>query len=91
MVKINNIEYRLSTKAGKKLEANVNGKWIAFGNSSYDNYYDKTKLLNGKYDHLDKERRRLYIARASKIRDKDGNLTRNDINSPNYHSIHILW
>jgi len=40
---------------------------------------------------MDKERRRLYLARATKIKDGQGNLTVNDKNSPNHYSIKYLW
>jgi hypothetical protein len=88
---IDNILYMKSEKKGKKLKAYVNKHWIHFGNTNYENYYDKTHLLEGKYNHLDDKRRDNYIKRASKIRDKNGNLTMYDINSSNHHSIKILW
>lgn len=65
-------------------------KRINFGDKKYEHYYDRI----GKYshlNHLDDERRRLYRARASNIRDKNGNLTVNDITSPNHWSYHYLW
>ena len=88
---IDGILYMKSDKPSKKLKAFVNNKWVYFGDVNYDNYYDKTLLLNGKYNHLDDKRRENYLKRASKIRDKNGNLTINDITSPNHHSIKILW
>jgi len=41
--------------------------------------------------HKDKERRKSYLARSAKIRDKNGNLTANDKNSANYYSRRYLW
>jgi hypothetical protein len=91
MVKINGSEYELSDNKNKKLKIKVNNKWVHFGDSRYEHYFDKTKLLNPQFNHLDKERRTKYLSRASKIKDKEGNLTANDPNSPNYHSMRILW
>lgn len=88
---INGLRYFISEKPNKKLKVKVNDKWVHFGNSNYQHYFDKTGLLDNHLNHLDDDRRRRYIARASKIKDKDGNLTADDINSPNYHSINILW
>jgi hypothetical protein len=91
MVKINGIEYQLSEKKNKKLKAYVNGKWVHFGQKGYDHYFDKTSLLPKSENHLDETRRELYLKRASKITNKEGNLTAKDKTSPNWFSIHILW
>jgi len=91
MVKINGIEYQLSEKKNKKLKAYVNGKWVHFGQKGYEHYFDKTGLLPKSENHLDEKRRELYLKRASKITNKDKDLTAKDINSPNYHAIKILW
>lgn len=91
MVIINKLKYELSEKPNKKLKVFYNSKWIHFGDKRYDNYYDKTKLLEGKYDHLDEDRRRRYLSRATKIKDKNGELTYKNKNSPNYYSINLLW
>jgi hypothetical protein len=90
-MKINNIEYQLSEQKNKKLKALVNGKWIHFGQYPYTHYYDKTGLLNKSYNNLDDKKRKSYLARASKIVDSKGKLTKGDINSANYHAIKILW
>jgi len=91
MVLINNIEYQLSDRKNKKLKAFVNGRWIHFGDNRYTNFIDVTGLLDKSYNNNDLYRRLNYLKRASKIRDKNGNITMNDINSPNFHSIRILW
>ena len=91
MVKIENYEYFLSDKKDKKLFTIVNGKKIYFGDSNYQHYYDKTGLLAKSQNHLDEKRKKSYLARASKIKDKAGNLTVNDPTSPNYFSMRILW
>lgn len=85
--------YRIfkSEKPNKKLKVKVNDKWVHFGNSNYQHFFDKTGLLDKDLNHLDNDRRRRYLKRASKIVDGDGNLTLNDKNSPNFWSIRILW
>lgn len=91
MVKIENYEYFISDKSNKKLFTIVNGKKIYFGDSNYQHYYDKTGLLAKSTNHLDEKRKKSYLARASKIKDKLGNLTVNDPTSPNWHALRILW
>lgn len=92
-VKIGNHKYTyyISEKPNKKLKVFVNNKWIHFGAYPYNHYKDRTNLLDVKYNHLDEERRKRYIARASKIRNKEGDLTALNPESPNYHAINILW
>ena len=90
-MKINGIEYQLSEKKNKKLKAYVNEKWIHFGQKGYEHFFDKTGLLPKNLNHQDEKRKELYLKRASKIKDKEGNLTAKDINSANYHAIKILW
>jgi hypothetical protein len=84
-------EYKKSTHKDKKLMVNVNDKWIHFGQKNYEHYFDKTHLLDPKLNHLDKKRREEYLARASGIKNKENKLTKDDITSPNYHAINILW
>lgn len=92
-VKIGNhiYTYYLSDKPSKKLMTIVNGKKIYFGSTLYKNYKDQTSLLDPAFQHFDEKRRKNYIARASKIRDKEGNLTYLNPESANFHAIHILW
>ena len=91
MVLINNIEYQLSERKNKKLKAFVNGRWIHFGDNRYQHFKDITGLLDPSYNHNDLYRRLNYLKRSSKIRDKNGNITMNNINSPNYHAVRIIW
>lgn len=79
-----------SNRKHKKLKVLHDGKWIHFGDSRYEHYKDKTGIWSAK-DHLDPERRRRYLARATKIRDGRGRLTHKDKSSPNYWSINYLW
>jgi len=65
------------------------GRLIHFGARGYEHYFDRF----GKYshlNHLDKERRRLYRLRHSKVRDKYGFAYKNK-ESPAYYSYRYLW
>mgnify|MGYP006281228157 CR=1 FL=1 len=70
-----------STRFNKKLMVKVNGKWIHFGHPAYEDYTD----------HGDKDRRWNYLRRSAHIRNKQGTLTRNDPESPNYWARRVLW
>ena len=59
----------------------ANNKKIHFGNCNYEDF-----LI-----HKDNSRRQNYRKRASSITDKDGKLTYNDKNSPNFWAYHLLW
>ena len=63
---------------------------INFGDKRYDHYYDKTGLLDKKFNHLDKDRRKRYLTRASKIKDFTGFNTVNSPFSPNFYSVRLL-
>ena len=74
------LEY--SNRMNKKYMITLkNGKKIHFGDDRYEDYLT----------HLDRKRRTQYRKRASKIKDKDGNLTYKDKNSANFWSYHLLW
>jgi hypothetical protein len=89
--KIGKYTYFLSDKKNKKLSVIVDGVKIDFGDTNYQNFFDKTSLLDKSYNHLDNERRRLYLLRAKGIKDKEGNLTYLNPLSPNFHSVRVLW
>ena len=57
------------------------GKKVHFGSSKYEDY-----LV-----HKDKDRRDKYLARATKIKNKQGELTHNNPESANYWSTKLLW
>jgi len=65
-------------------------KKIGFGHKDYSHFKDKIGYYKSK-DHNDKERRDRYRARASKIKDKQGNLTYKDKNTSNYWAYNKLW
>jgi len=75
-----------------KIDVTYNGvsKTIHYGDTRYDHYHDRTPL-NLYTDHNDHVRRLNYLKRASKIRNKDGQLTVNDPFSPNRYSVITLW
>ena len=67
-------------------------KTIHYGDKRYQQYEDRTPddeyfILN----HHDLKRRNSYLARASRIRNKNGDLTCNDPFSANRYSIITLW
>ena len=57
------------------------GKKVHFGSSNYPDY-----LI-----HQDKDRRDRYLARAIKIKNKQGELTYTNPESTNYWSVNLLW
>lgn len=68
------------------------GRKIHFGDTRYEQYKDSTGLnLYSHLNHNDPVRRKNYLARAKGIRDKNGNLTYKDPESPNYYSVKYLW
>ena len=86
------MEIKQSTRKNKKYMVKVNDKWIHFGDVRYAQFKDKTPLkLYSALDHKDKKRRENYLKRAHGIRNKHGELTYLDKNSPNYYSVKYLW
>ena len=71
-----------STRKNNKYMATLpGGKKIHFGSSKYPDYTI----------HKDKERRDKYLARATKIKNKQGELTHNNPESANYWSTKLPW
>lgn len=67
-------------------------KWIHFGDVNYQQFRDSTPLkLYKTLDHNDPERRKSYLRRAMGIRDKHGNFTYLNKESPNYYAVNFLW
>ena len=56
-------------------------KLIHFGSSLHQDFTQ----------HKDEKRRKSYLARAKGIKNKKGELTWKDKNTPNYWSVHYLW
>ena len=71
-----------STRKNNKYVATLpGGKKVPFGSPNYPDY-----LI-----HKDKERRDRYLARATKIKNKQGELTYTNPESSNYWSVNLLW
>ena len=71
-----------STRKNNKYVATLSsGKKIHFGSSNYPDY-----LI-----HKDKERKERYLARAKKIKNKQGELTYTNPESANFWSVNLLW
>ena len=90
MVKIGKYEYTKSTKKGKKLMTMVQGRTIHFGDSSMQQFKDRTGIWK-KLDHGDKTRQKSFLARSKGIKLQDGSLAWKNPMSPAYHSVRILW
>jgi hypothetical protein len=84
----------VSTAKNKKYSVYVmkDGKktLIHFGDKKYQHFSDKIGNYS-QLDHNDKERQKSYLARAKGIKNKEGELTWKDKNSPNYWAVRILW
>ena len=90
-------DFKLLTKKAKKLGAESldyskrknnkyvvtlpGGKNLHFGSSQYPDF-----LI-----HKDEERKDRYLARAKKIKNKQGQLTYENPESANYWSVNLLW
>ena len=71
-----------STRKNNKYMATLpSGKKVHFGSSKYEDYLT----------HKDKDRRDKYLARATKIKNKQGELTHTNPESANYWSTKLLW
>ena len=86
-------EFKKSNRKGKKYMVKTpSGKWIHFGASGMEQFKDSTGLgLYSHLNHIDKERRRRYLARAKGIKNKQGKLTWDNPESANYYSVKYLW
>ena len=71
-----------STRKNNKYMATLpGGKKVHFGSPKYPDFTI----------HKDKERRDKYLSRATKIKNKKGELTYTNPESSNYWSVHLLW
>ena len=71
-----------STRKNNKYMATLSsGKKIHFGSSQSPDY-----LI-----HQDEDKKEKYLARATKIKNKQGELTYTNPESANYWSVHLLW
>ena len=67
-------------KNNKYMVTLTSGKKVHFGSPKYEDYFT----------HKDKDRRDKYLARATKIKNKQGELTHNNPESANYWSTKLL-
>jgi len=90
MKKIGKYTYMKSTRKDKKLMVRVGKSLIHFGNPKYQHFKDKTGIWKS-LDHNDEVRRQMYLTRSAGIKDSQGNLTKDNPESANFHSRNILW
>ena len=91
IVKVGRFTYKKSTRPDKKLMVLLkNNKKIHFGSRSMEHFKDKTGIWKSK-DHGDEKRRNSFRARMSGIKLKDGTRAIDDVDSPAYHSLRVLW
>lgn len=85
-------DFQKSNVKGKKYSVKTpSGKTVHFGSTEHQHFKDKALGLYSHLDHRDEKRRQNYLARAKAIKDKQGNLTYKDKESPNYYAIRYLW
>lgn len=86
-------QFKKSTRAGKKYSViTPSGRTIHFGSSQMEHYKDKTGVGAWSHkNHNDATRRKSYLARAKGIKNKNGEYTYKDRESPNYYSVKYLW
>lgn len=68
-------------KTNKYMVVLPGGKVVHFGSPHYEDFTI----------HKDPARREKYLVRAKKIKNKKGELTYKNIESPNYWSVNLLW
>ena len=90
MVKIGEYEYTKSPVKHKKLRVKVGKVTIDFGDSRYQHFKDRTGIWKS-LDHNNDDRRKNYLQRSANIKDKAGNLTKDNPAKANYHARRILW
>ena len=71
-----------STRKNNKYMVTLqDGNKVHFGSPKYEDYTI----------HKDEKRRDKYLARSKKIKNKNGELTYKNIDSPNFWSVNLLW
>jgi len=87
------MKFEKSKEKNKKYAIKTpSGNIVNFGDKRYQHFKDTTGLgLYSKLDHNDKTRQKSYCKRSGGIKDKKGNLTKNDKYSPNALSRKYLW
>jgi hypothetical protein len=94
MVKVGRFDYQKSTRPDKKLmvvvEKGGKKKTVHFGARSMEHFKDRSGIWKSK-DHGDAQRRKNFRSRMGGIKKKDGSRAVDDVFSPAYHSLRILW
>lgn len=94
------VKFDFSNRKNKKYKVYIKqlDKTIHFGDDRYKHYKTNPKIYQknpelyiSEWEHGDKERRRNYQNRAKGIVGKDGNLTYNNVESPNFWAYNYLW
>ena len=68
------------------------GVTVHFGDKNFQHFRDTTPLkLYSDLNHNNIKRQKSYCKRSANIKDKKGNLTKNNKESPNYFSRKYLW
>jgi hypothetical protein len=79
------VSLKSSDRAGKKYAVTFNkagtSHTVHFGHPDYKDYLDTG----------DDDKRRNYLARATKIRDREGKLTSNNTLHANFWAVRVLW
>tara|TARA_R100000935_G_scaffold26672_1_gene46660 strand:- start:19167 stop:19454 length:288 start_codon:yes stop_codon:yes gene_type:complete len=81
-------------KPWKNTSSSKNKMWVYVRSDTKKGFKKIGFGLKGMKDftqHKDKKRRASYLARSGGIRDKKGNLTKNNRDSANYWSRRVLW
>lgn len=81
-------------KHWKNTTSSKNKMWVYVKADTKKGYKRIGFGLKGMQDyrqHKDKKRRASYLARSGGIKDKNGNLTKNNKNTANYWSRKVLW
>ena len=79
-VGVESIDYS-TRKNNKYMVILTSGKKVHFGSSKYEDYLT----------HKDKDKRDKYLSRATKIKNKQGELTYTNPESANFWSVNLLW
>ena len=94
MVKVGRFNYEKSTRPDKKLmvvvEKGGRKKTVHFGSRKMEHFKDKTGIWASK-NHGDKDRRKNFLTRSAGIKNKAGELTKDDPFSSNFHARKIFW
>ena len=88
------MNFDLSKAKDKKFSVLYHGHLINFGQKGYEHYKTSDKIpqkLHVYNEHHDKERRKRFRERASKIRNAKGELTYKNPLYANYWSYTYLW